>query len=66
MALWIEVPQSVDVTLLYERATHKGLCFAPGSVFGLHHRHPNHLRIATSRLNAPAEQAACRYWAYSL
>lgn len=57
MALWIQVPQSVDVGVLYDRATAKGLCFAPGSVFGLHHRHPQHLRIATSRLDAAAAGA---------
>lgn len=57
MVLWVELPASVAVERLYERATAAGLCFAPGYIFGVHAQHRRHLRLCVSRLHAEARAA---------
>lgn len=60
MVLWVELPVGIDVDRLYRQATAAGICFAPGSIFGVHVQHQRHLRLCVSRLHDQARQAIAR------
>lgn len=43
--LWVELPTSIDTLKLFERATAKGVSFAPGPIFSATGRYRNCLRL---------------------
>ena len=60
MVLWVQLPEGISVDTLYRQATAEGLCFAPGSIFGMHVQHVSNLRLCIARMDAEAQAAITR------
>ncbi len=43
--LWLELPETADTLAIYQRASHEGIGFAPGTVFSSQDKYNNCMRI---------------------
>jgi DNA-binding transcriptional MocR family regulator len=44
--LWVDLPKSIDTTVLFARALERGVCFAPGHAFTASNRYTNCMRLS--------------------
>ena len=56
--IWVELPDPIDTTVLYDRAIAQGVSFAPGRIFSASDRYRNCLRLSCGHPWSPAREAA--------
>ena len=56
--IWVELPDPIDTTVLYDRAIAQGVSFAPGRIFSASDRYRNCLRLSCGHPWSPARAAA--------
>ncbi|BCS52854.1 PLP-dependent aminotransferase family protein [Geobacter sp. SVR] len=54
--LWVEMPEGCDAIKLYHRALGHGISIAPGPLFSLTGKYPNHIRLSSSLWDERIEQ----------
>ncbi len=47
--LWVEMPESIDATRLYDRAKQVGISIAPGQIFSIEGKYRNCIRLSAAR-----------------
>jgi DNA-binding transcriptional MocR family regulator len=50
--LWVEMPEAIDATRLYERAKQVGISIAPGQIFSIEGKYRNCIRLNAARWDA--------------
>jgi transcriptional regulator, GntR family len=58
--LWVELPDQVDTTALYDRAIAAGVAYVPGELFSASGMYRNCLRLNCGNPHTPAIEDAVR------
>ena len=58
--LWVELPESIDTDIVYQKAVKENILFAPGSLFSMKDKYSNCMRLNAGIWNEPVEKAIKR------